>query len=197
MTASYLERKKDTRLLRRWITVVVMLLGIVVGYRPTAVAESFDEYRVKAVFLYNLAQFVNWPDAAFQSTNQTFVIGILGKDPFGGELARVISNDTLHGRRVNVIYYKDIDSLVRRPCQMIFVNLDEKTLLKELYETLGGLSILTVSDHDGFAHRGGMINLYIAGNRIQLEINMDNTRRAGLQISAKLLSLAHLIDSSR
>ncbi len=196
MTASYFERKIDTRL-RRWISALVMLLSIGAAYAPTVVAESFDEYRVKAVFLYNLAQFIKWPDSAFQSTDQAFAIGILGPNPFGGEIARVINNDTLHGRRVNVIYYDDIDDLVFLPCQMLFVNLSEKALLKNLYEKLDGAPILTVSDHDGFAHRGGMINLYTVGSRIQLEINMDNTRHAGLQISAKLLSLARLIGSDR
>jgi hypothetical protein len=179
------------------MAAIAVLLGLVAGMVPPVSGESFDEYRVKAVFLYNLAQFVEWPTSAFESTDQDFTIGILGPDPFGGEMARVVGNETIHGREINVIRYDDITDLSHRPCQMLFVNLSEKALMSTLYEKLAGTSVLTVSDHDGFAHQGGMINLYTAGSRIQLEINLDNTRRAGLQVSAKLLNLARLIGSTR
>ena len=43
------------------IHLLVLLLGTAV--RAHAQAPGFDEYQVKAVFLYNFAKFVEWPPA--------------------------------------------------------------------------------------------------------------------------------------
>ncbi len=197
MTASDTERKIATRRRRRIAVIIMLLCFYMVGSKSAIAASLFDEYRVKAVFLYNLAQFVKWPETAFQSTSSAFTIGILGPDPFDGEVARVIKNETLHSRKVNLIYYNDINTLAQQPCQILFVNINEQQLLESLFKQLDGTPVLTVSDQNGFAQWGGMINMYTTKNRIQLKINIGNTRRTGLQISAKLLSLAHLVDSNR
>src|SRR4051794_16733239 len=51
------------------------------------------EYQVKAVFLFNFAQFVSWPLS--QPADAPFVIGIVGDDPFGSYL-----DETVRGEKV-------------------------------------------------------------------------------------------------
>ena len=41
------------------------------------------EYDVKAVFLFNFSQFVDWPTPALADPQAPLVIGVLGNDPFG------------------------------------------------------------------------------------------------------------------
>lgn len=196
LTAPNTDTRTSSRL-RRWVAAIIVLFGMVAVTAPPAAGGAFNEYQVKAVFLYNLAHFVDWPETAFDTADQNFIIGILGPDPFGSELAHVVADETLHGRAIVIVRYDDMADFDRKPCHMLFVNVREKTLVKTLCEKLTGSSVLTVSDHAGFAHEDGMINLHTAGGRIQLEINMDNVRRAGLQISAKLLNLARLIPATR
>ena len=71
-------------------TCLLLFLGLSVG---AAVPPA--EYRVKAVFLFNFAQFVDWPPDAFTAPGQPFVIGVLGKDPFGPELDAVVRGETV------------------------------------------------------------------------------------------------------
>src|SRR5688500_12522169 len=52
------------------------------------------EYQVKAAYLHNFAQFTEWPEHAFRSTGGSFVITVLGDDPFGRAL------DALRDRKV-------------------------------------------------------------------------------------------------
>ena len=52
------------------------------------------EYQVKAVFLFNFAQFVSWPSP--QPSDTPFVIGIVGDDPFDSYL-----DETVRGEKVN------------------------------------------------------------------------------------------------
>lgn len=48
------------------------------------------EYQVKAVFLFNFAQFVTWPS---QPADAPLVIGILGDDPFGSYLDETVRGE--------------------------------------------------------------------------------------------------------
>jgi len=61
---------------------------------------------------------------------------------------------------------------------------------------LAGLNqrpILTVSDADGFAQRGGMIRFVTDRNRIRLQLNLAATEAAHLTISSKLLRVAEIV----
>jgi hypothetical protein len=50
--------------------------------------------------------------------------------------------------------------------------------------------VLTVSEIDGFCTGGGMVNLAVTGERrIQLEVNPEAVRAAGLQLSSRFLGL--------
>lgn len=60
-------------------------------------------------------------------------------------------------------------------------------------EQASDYSILTVSDIDKFAHRGGMIGLVMFGNRVKFEINNQVAKRCSISISAKLLELGKII----
>ena len=53
---------------------------------PEVYAESGSsrEYQIKAAFLYNFLQFVDWPKAKIADANKPIIIGIIGNDPFGG-----------------------------------------------------------------------------------------------------------------
>jgi len=54
-------------------------------------------------------------------------------------------------------------------------------------------AVLTVSDAPGFATHGGMVGFATDGTRVRFEVNRNVAERSGLKLSAKLLSLAHLV----
>ncbi len=62
---------------RLWLTLAVFAAAG--GWAAAAPAE----YQVKAVFLFNFSQFMEWPPDAFPTPDTPFVIGVLGADPFG------------------------------------------------------------------------------------------------------------------
>jgi hypothetical protein len=57
--------------------------------------------------------------------------------------------------------------------------------------------MLSVSDVEGFGQRGGMVNLLTTGRKIRIEVNMDEARRNGFDISAKLLRLARIVTDGK
>jgi hypothetical protein len=83
-----------------------------------------------------------------------------------------------------------------RACHILYVSRSEEERLPRLFAALEGHPVLTVSDVDAFATRGGIIRFLTVGNKVRLRINPEVGREAGLQISARLLRLAEIARSS-
>jgi hypothetical protein len=167
----------------------MLLCLLTLAAAPTwAHAQAPNEYHVKAAFLYNFAKFVEWPS---DPPNEPIVIGIIGKDPFGGALEEAIRGKTVKGRKLAAQHLKAGQD--PRGCQIIFISASEQKRLRSILADLNGAGVLTVGDTEGFAEAGGMINLTIVDQRVHFEINPDAAQRAGMKISSKLLSLAKIV----
>jgi hypothetical protein len=143
---------------------------------------------VKAAFLCGFAEFVEWPTVG---KDDPVTIGILGQDPFGPLLEATVKNRALQNRALVVRRISTVEDALR--CQIVYVSASEKHKLDETLRALGKSSVLTVSDIDSFAERGGMIGFAIEQNRVRFHINTDAVERANLQISSRLLKLARLV----
>jgi hypothetical protein len=159
----------------------------------TSWAAAPSEYQVKAVFLFNFTQFVDWPPRAFPSPETPFVIGILGKDPFGAQLDEVVRGETVNHRPLLVERYHGVDEIGN--CNMLFIGRTDLGSLPQILAALKGRSILTVSDGDGDAAdaRGVMIRLVTQSNRIRLRIDVGAAKAGNLTISSKLLRPAEIV----
>lgn len=149
------------------------------------------EYDIKAVFLYNFAQFVDWPAASFPGPETPFIIGVLGDDPFGETLGRVIGDDTIRGRRVVTERYERVEDI--QLCHILFVSRSEGRRVRQILDALRTRAVLTVSDIGGFASQGGMIAFYTENAKVRLRINHEAARTARLTISSKLLRVADVV----
>jgi hypothetical protein len=149
------------------------------------------EYQVKAVFLFNFAQFVEWPPSAFPDSAAPLVICVLGEDPFGPYLDETVRGETVQAHPLAVQRYRHVEEI--RGCHIIFVGRQEQGRLDEILDTLKGRPTLTVSDAEGFARRGGMIRFTTDRNRIRLRINLEAARDAHLTLSSKLLRPAVIV----
>jgi hypothetical protein len=183
---------------KRLTCILLLLCWFLTGGASPGQAQKrqFDEYQVKAVFLYNLTCFVSWPKSAFASPNAPFRIVIYGNDPFGPLLDRVMANEKVQGRPIVIERVAATDPLP--PCQMLFVTAGGQSRAAALMATLTGKTVLTVGETPRFIPADGMINLQTSHGRVQLQINAAAARRAeqgGLTLSAKLLRIAALIDS--
>jgi YfiR/HmsC-like len=150
------------------------------------------EYEIKAAYLYNFINYIDWPENAFPPAGGTITIGIVGSNPFGMAL------DALNGKQVKgrTVALKQItDTKDLGQCQIVFISPSEKQRLPELFEKLKDLRVLTVSEMDGFAEHGGIINFILERNKVRFEINLDAARRLDLNISSELLKLAKIVKS--
>ncbi|HEX9933563.1 MAG TPA: YfiR family protein [bacterium] len=147
-----------------------------------------SEYEVKAAFLYNFAKFVEWPTSAVRDTTSPFVIGVLGRDPFGAILDQVIGSKSIKGKRLVIRRFSDWTGLSF--CHLLFVSSSERTNLSLILEKLSRSCTLTVAEMEGFTENRGMVQFVMRDNRIHFMINAVAADEAGLKLSSKLLNLA-------
>ena len=176
--------------------VVLYLLaaaGILVCLNGLA-ADAPTEVEVQAVFLYNFSRFVEWPAQTFSAPGDPFVIGILGSDPFGARLDEAVRNEQINGHPLTVRRFRTVAEV--NNCQILFVDRSEITRLGQILAALDHRSTLTVSQADGTAQRGVMIQFATENNRIRLRINVESARASGLTISSKLLRPAEIVGTN-
>jgi len=172
-----------------------LLLGVGLGVAEVCVAATAPEYQVKAAFIYKFATYFRWPASA--GANATpFVIGIVGKDPFGSSLDEVVRAQAVQGRAIRIRALRRIEEAL--DCDLIFVSASERENLGQIFTVLRRAPVLTVGDMDRFAEQGGMIGLVTTeDNHIRFDVNKGAIERAGLRASAQLLHLARIVDETR
>ncbi len=170
---------------------VTAALLLVCAARLGAQAARASEAQVKAVFLFNFAQFVDWPPEAVPDSQAPLVIGILGGDPFGEFLDATVRGERRGARPFAVQRYQRVEEITR--CDILFIGRPVADRPEDILARLKNRPILTVSDADRFAERGGMIRLVTDRSRIRLQINPEPAEAAHLTISSKLLRVAEVI----
>jgi hypothetical protein len=168
----------------RRILLIVLLLA---PGSMSCLAEPSLEYQVKAVCILNTVRFVSWPASAFSSPSAPLVIGILGDNPFGTILQDVMRGETVHQRRIVV---RRVSREEAATVQVLFICRSEGEQLAETLHALGGASVLTIGEMDGFTQNGGMLRLALVRDKIRFEANAEAARRAHLKIDPQFLLLA-------
>lgn len=173
---------------RIWLVLAALLLTM-----PTASAQRnvASEYQLKAVFLFNFAQFVDWPPRALPPGDSPLVIGVLGDDPFQGALDNTVRGEQVRHHPIVVQRYRRVEEI--RVCHILFISNSEKGRLPQIFAALKDRSILTVGEDENFSRYGGIIRFYNAQNKIRFRIDVEAARAASLTISSKLLRPAEIV----
>lgn len=160
-----------------------------------ALAAAPNEYQVKAVFLFNFSQFVEWPAQAFAAADAPFTLCVVGEDRFGAQLDAAVQGESVQGHKLVVKRYRDPGQM--GTCHILFIGDSEMGQLESILGSLDGQATLTVSDIDHSAERGAIIQFANENNRLRLRINVAAAKSVGLTISSKLLRPAEIVGSGR
>ncbi len=149
-------------------------------------ASAPAEPQVKAAFIYNFAQFVQWPTGA--QTPGAVTVCVLGASAVGNFLS------ALSGRPVGAATLRVRTVPGSLPaCNILVIPDGQADQLPAALEKSKGGHVLIVGETQGLAGRGAAINLYLEQNRVRFEINVDAANRAVLVISSQLLRLARIV----
>jgi hypothetical protein len=155
-----------------------------------AQSPGVPEQTLKAVLFYKLPMFVY-----NASTDKRAQIGMcmLGESPLGNAIERLPAS-LADGRRVEL---KTITSTAdASECEFIFIGRSEEGRIDSLLRRLNGRRLVTVSDNEGFAVAGGMVEFALRGDGsgIQILINRKAAQKQGIEFNAQLLRLAKIVE---
>jgi hypothetical protein len=170
--------------------IIALFLTLGCAWVSTAQPALNREMQLKATFVFNFAQFSEWPPERFEDTSSPIVIGILGHDPFGGFIDELVGNATIAGRAVQIRRVASIEEA--NACHVLFIARDKSADLEQILKQLQGNAVLTVSDMNDFTTRGGTIGLFVKDNKMKFEINMTAYKNSNVVISSRVLRLAKL-----
>ena len=175
--------------------VIFTFIFLTLGFALPQQRIESAEYHVKAVFLFNFAQFVEWPATAFPEAKSPIVIGVLGEDPFGSYLDETVRGEEIEGHPLVIQRFDNVGDI--KNCHILFIHPSIVPRLDYVLKDLKGKNILTVSDGNNFTKQGGMVRLFTENNKIKLRVNLDAVKAEDLIISSKLLRLAEIVSSNK
>lgn len=162
------------------ITLLCLTTLVVPG---TLKGQTPSEFDIKAVFVYNFTQFIQWPEESFQSPDDKFVIGVLGENVFGKSLEEAVAGEHYQSRPIVVEYYPTVRDI--RKCHILYIG-----SVANIGAAVRSGAVLTIGEQEDFMSQKGVLRFYNEGNKIRIQINQERAAASGLTISSKLLRLA-------
>jgi hypothetical protein len=158
-------------------------------------AETGDlEARVKAAYIYNLTQFVEWEAPVSTSAAAgEFTICVLGEGPVSSALG-ALEGRTAGGAAIKVARYREAALLPR--CRILFISRSAKKHLAAALKS-PAYGTLTVSDIPDFPRKGGIIGFFTEDKKVRIEVNPRRAGEAGLKLSPRLLQVSKIVGDPR
>lgn len=184
----------------------VVLLGLLLS--AGAQAAEIDRAKaagVMAAYLRYIAALTSWPESAATGDAEPLLIGAIGRDPnsvMDPIRQRLQSGEGLvaQGRPIRLIDL-DLDADDEREpdqltsCALVFLSEGTDEEWQRLRPLVGSLPIVTVSEMEGFADEGGMIEYFVdrQSGKVRMKVNLEAMRAAGVSFSARLLALKSVV----
>lgn len=165
--------------------MLLFLMGGLCVSEAQAQAQA-QEHELKAAFIYNFISFTEWAEKIGVHIN----ICTLGNDPLTISLES-LQKKTAKGVAIVVRHLRIRDDM--KDCHVVFISDSERINFPAILASLKSAPTLTVTDSEGSAAQGMMIELGLEERRIVFKINIEAAKQAQLMISSKLLRLAKVV----
>ena len=169
---------------RATIAVLLLIQGV-------TFAQDVTGPSLKAAYIYNFVKFTEWPAGA--PAGGPFVMCVVGDTSVGDALERVVVGRVLGGGRA-IVVSRLAPEAPKRPCHVVYVSGVAASQAGQQITGLRDSPVLTLSDVDGFMEVGGIAQFFFEHGRLRFRIHLESAKRAGLQISSRLLALAETYD---
>lgn len=134
------------------LLATLFVSGLVPAQGPS---QAISEYAVKSAMWLRLPPFIYRP-AVDRATPLSMCL--LGRNYFGAALDK-LSEQTVEGRPVKVSRLGSVAEAAA--CEFLFISRSEERQLGSILRRLEDWPVVTLSDIDGFARAGGMIELAV------------------------------------
>jgi hypothetical protein len=154
-------------------------------------ADSADsppsELELKAAFVLNFVRMVKWESVSGEENNAELSICALGNSDFGNAVRRVTGGKLIGARSILVKLNPNPDPT---HCRVVIVDAAQYPIARQALNVVKNSPVLTIGNGPGLIQMGGMFELLVDGRKVQFDASLEAVRRAGLDVSARLLQLS-------
>lgn len=163
----------------------LFIIGIMCCYHSNRLAAAIPELDMRSAYLYNFAQFADWP------VNDLPTFNICTLDKVTESISpEVLLNKTVNGKKIKLSRFSE--SAESTECQMVYLNSADAAYVAKIARKLSTEHVLTVGEeNDGIGP--GIINLSVKNNRLVFDLDLAKARRANISLSSKLIPLAQKV----
>lgn len=170
--------------LRTWGFALLLLLGT--GRAAMAAGVAAPDYQLKSAFIYKFATFIDWPD----DMGKNLILCVAAPD----EVMQYF--DGLSGKRVGVMtlvlrHLGPADSA--EGCDILFVADSENDSFDDWLSEVGDEAVLTIGESEDWLKKGVVMKLVMQDHRVTFDVNLEAARGEDIEISSRLLRLAHRV----
>jgi len=152
-----------------------------------------QEYGVKAVYLYNFLQFVNWPEGRCRFAGKRIKeIAVIGDSPIGASLQALKAElQRIHGAEITIRFLGPyVEGMDLGGCRLLFISRSEMKNIQKILAGVRDKAVLTVADSEECLDHGCMIALLSRMNKVRWAINREQADQEGLRLNSRLLAMA-------
>lgn len=160
----------------------LLLLSLILAISTTPAFGQMSKF--KALFLYNFAKNIEWPD---QAVGNSFVVTIVGDNELASELNELAKVRKVGNRSLLVKETSTVDQLGNS--QIIYLGASKSSLMQMLNSYQKENPTLLVGSKDGLCAEGAGISFVTIDGKLKFQICPSNIERQGLNLAQKLVYL--------
>lgn len=184
------------KLLLLVIALIATSFSVAIPQQP---ASAVPEQDLKLAYLHKFCNYVIWPGNA---TGEQIIVGILGSN---------VTDDQIEGLAkqkagkipIRVKRIKGAEEAAT--CQLVYVcNIQDpeksepdanknRELIESVSKAVEDVPVLIVTEFEGALELGASMNFVRSGEKLKFEISQIAVKRAKLEVSARLMSLASYV----
>lgn len=168
----------------RKLVVILCALGLI-SAGSTVQTNPDTNSKMKAIFIYNFARYIEWPKEYKQGD---FVIGLLGESSLYNELINMSRTKKVATQNISVQKFSSNSDIGK--CHVLFVPKLSESLLKEALSKVDNAPTLVVTESSDLVDNIPGINFVIINQRQKFELNKTQVENRKLKVSVTLEKLA-------
>ncbi|HSW16134.1 MAG TPA: YfiR family protein [Ramlibacter sp.] len=177
--------------MQAWRRLLILVALCWAGGVRSQPVSGMSEAAVKAAFLLNFTNFVEWPANAFGAPGEPVVIAVIGDDEVYAELERLAIGRRAAGRPFALLRLREATAQGR--VHLAYIGPRRDARLTETISASEG-PVLVVTQAPGALEMGAVINFLTQDRRVRFEASVAEAQARGLRLSARLLGVAVAVD---
>ncbi len=143
-------------------------------------------YRVHSIYIYNFIKEIQWPD---DSKTETFVIGVLANSDMEAELRKMATARSTSSRKIIIKVYRSA-SEIDKSCHIVYLGAEHSDALSTILQKVKGSPTLIITNKDGAAKFGSLINFVSEQGKPRFEMNLTAFEKSRLKYTQQLKTVA-------